>query len=115
MFKNFLATAVLLLSMSPSFALDGNDLYKMCATPNGQPVKGICIGYVRGFIEGMRGQAWIDKTQPVFCIPDNMQYSQAVDIVTIFLRDTPEQRHQDSGILVMAAMAKAYPCGSSKK
>ncbi|RQO38635.1 hypothetical protein DBR37_01710 [Herminiimonas sp. KBW02] len=115
MHKKIVAAAALTLAASSAMSMDGNDLYKMCATSEKDPTRGICIGYVRGFIEGLQGQAWMTKTDMVFCAPKNMQFGQAVDIFTNYLRDRPEDRHSDAGILLVASMARAYPCPGNRK
>lgn len=110
MFKKALLLIATSVVLSSAHAFDGNDLYPACLAKDGDGMKGICIGYVRGFIEGMQGQSIMDSSKMRFCHPDKMQYSQAIDIVANYLRDNPALRHESAGILVFNAMVLAFPC-----
>ena len=45
-----------------------------------------------------------------FCTPDNSNYRQMVDVVSSFLTNRPEQRHEDASVLVIKALREAFPC-----
>ncbi len=46
------------------------------------------------------------------CIPENVTNGQVSDVVIKYLRDHPEERHILAAILVVKAMAEAFPCKS---
>jgi hypothetical protein len=104
----------------------GNELYASCTSARDRAE---CIGYVEGVLdtadfEGLfyrgrsnlhsfeghsfdgRRQYYVDE----WCQPIGVTSQQAADVVTIFLRDNPQIRHDRGSSLVAQAMKKAWPC-----
>ncbi|HDN9016730.1 TPA: hypothetical protein P2I01_003634 [Aeromonas salmonicida] len=90
--------------------LDGNMLYERCTTKEEDQVYYLnasdCQGYITGVADAFDGYS--------FCIPNQVRRRQNVDIVTKYLRDHPEDRHQDAHILTAHALSLAFPCPTKK-
>jgi hypothetical protein len=48
---------------------------------------------------------------PWLCWPNEANYNQLADIVTIYLREHPEIRHNSAALLVWQAIANKFPQG----
>ncbi|MGH9513422.1 MAG: Rap1a/Tai family immunity protein [Terriglobales bacterium] len=124
-----LISAVLLTSTSAAFAdSTGNDVLDRCQTAvrlfdnNGAPVGehydgGWCFGWVSGALQVTKLQnEWTDftKQKPTllqFCVPDpGIPAIQAVRIVVKYLKERPEQLHEDGMSLTIAALKDSFPC-----
>jgi hypothetical protein len=44
------------------------------------------------------------------CLPRMIRNQQLMDVLIKYLRDNPEQLHQEAGLLTAVAMMKAFPC-----
>lgn len=107
--------------------ISGNDLLSICEATDDAAKLGYCIGYVTGVIEGMK---WgiasplmmsgadpeeADKTGNTllgFCIPAEATLGQMRDVILLYLRSNPAERHASARIQVQFALAGAYPCPS---
>jgi len=75
-----------------------------------------CLGYVSGFVNGVEFEAGYAEAQAgrklhkPFCRPDDTENGQLIRIVLKYIRDNPEEAHHQTAVLVMNALAKAYPC-----
>ena len=92
---------------------DGNKLYRElqyhARVDSGQTVSdkewfdlATARGYVTGVADAREGSQ--------FCLPPTATLGQVVDITLNHLRAFPEMRHQAGSRLVVAALAKAFPC-----
>lgn len=45
-----------------------------------------------------------------YCEPERVETKQIVDVVTKFLRQNPEHRHQNAAVVVAMAFTSAFPC-----
>jgi hypothetical protein len=113
----------------PAFAeTTGNDVLNRCQTAirysdnNGGPVgehfdSGWCIGWVAGALEVTKlhnewGAAISQKpTLLQFCLPESgIPVNQAVGVVVKYLKEHPEQLHEDGMALTIAALKDSFPC-----
>jgi hypothetical protein len=92
----------------------GNDLNNFCNHQPGSLEAGICGGYIVGIADALGAT---DKGVPLSiagwraCIPTGVSRSgQVVDIVTKWLRESPQHLHYPAPSLVAAALAEAFPC-----
>jgi hypothetical protein len=101
----FVVALLAMLQGSPARAgfENGNRLYEYCSKPN----EVFCLGYVMGVIDGARVN-W--KKENLVCVPDHVMGRQARDIVTKFLRDTPQDRQLDADVLIARALHLAWSC-----
>ena len=87
---------------------NGNELFQDCeggddpqqkqtGDPGGQ--WGMCLGFILGVADALH-----------FCIPTGVNSGQVKDVVTLYLRDHPEQRHLPASDLVTAAIKEKFPC-----
>ncbi len=80
--------------------LDGNRISRWCLAEFYQSSEWFCDGYVAG----------VADTNKELCIPTNVSVAQTSDIFKKFLRDHPEDRHQNAHSLVSRALSEAWPC-----
>jgi len=104
----YLLMIVLLFSFNQASAavfFTGNELYGFCR-PDPDKSIGVCNGYVTAFIDT---ESW--EGTSTFCLPKrNFMNQQAIDVVSKYLKDNPEQRHLLAPVLVNMALMEAFPC-----
>jgi hypothetical protein len=88
----------------------GNYWYSECTPKKTDAERATCFTYILGFSDGLFIQASLTGTEEKACRPSGATISQMADIFYAFLRDRPESRDKPASILLMAAMAKAFPC-----
>lgn len=85
--------------------ISGNEFYKYCDQPpyteEDVLYDTFCLGYVIGVIEAKMYNA---------CLPDNLAFEQALDIVRAWVRNNPVQRHLNAAVLIRTALESAYAC-----
>lgn len=91
---------------------NGNGLLQACtSTPT---LELACIEYVTGVADGaLITQA--PSSRRTICIPPGVQLGQMKDVVVNDLRAHPEVRQNASGLLVLEALQRAFPCPASKR
>jgi len=102
----------------------GNAFLRLCSsvekeqrTPaEGQEGAG-CILYIAGFVQGVEvgNTATTLQMKPTtvplpFCRPATTETAQLVKIVLKYIRENPEEAHQDTMLVAMWAFQKAFPC-----
>ncbi len=128
-----IATAILFIllqSCSLTFGqhvADGNALLRNCSVgikANSQGAvsatdafySGECVGLVRGIANIMTIWAALDRVERVNtgavhgCVPDGVNPTHLVRIVVRYLNSHPAQLNQPDSLLVIRALANAYPC-----
>jgi hypothetical protein len=111
----FLFASVLLLLVSASAhaqrisTMTGNDLLESCGSA-GHFGQAFCLGYVAGVtdLDGPDGSAFPERRRS--CVAENVSNGQVRDVVVKYLKDHPEERHIQASILIVKAMAQAFPC-----
>jgi len=104
------AAALTLLTSGAAWSMDGNDLVKLIPSYEGNKADfsaGILMGYVVGvadIADGIR-----------FCSPPGATNGQNIAIVVKYLRNNPEKWANSAEVIVMDALAKAYPACTNKK
>ena len=83
----------------------GSDLFAYCASTDLQ-WQSMCMGYIRG-----AARVWIG-TRAV-CAPAGVAAGQLQDIVMKGLTDHPEDRQNDSGLLVLRYISAAFSCSKT--
>jgi hypothetical protein len=103
-----LALGMILITTEARAGFTGNQLHEICKTDNYS-----CDWYVAGVVEtwNMLGYLWTDHEGPWLCWPNEANYNQLADIVTIYLREHPEIRHNSAALLVWQAIANKFPQG----
>lgn len=121
--------AVLFTSALPAFAdKTGNDVLNSCQTAvrffdnDGAPAgehfdSGWCIGWVSGVLQLTKAHNdWsrLVEQKPTawqFCVPaSGIPVIQGVRIVVKYLKEHPEQLHEDGMGLTVAALKDSFPC-----
>jgi hypothetical protein len=107
-------TLLLTVAFSQGHAEDifnGNRMHSVCTNGKSNPaVKMHATSYVSGALNTLQ-LVQTSKTFPkLVCLPDGVTYEQAVDIFCKYLEEQPEQRSKNSAILIVAALARAFPC-----
>jgi hypothetical protein len=86
--------------------ITGNTLLEYCS---GDDIGGrnVCIGY----IEGVRDEHTVSSAAEnlKFVIPSEVSGEQMKDVVIKFLKEHPERRHKHGAVLVVDALAGAFP------
>jgi len=100
----------------------GNDLKEFCSAFHiDSPTllqashAGQCIGYIQGVqdSEKYRNAAHLEASALSFCISQDVEYGQVLDVVEKYLKDNPALLHHDAFLLVHHALHDAFPCKRS--
>jgi hypothetical protein len=124
-----LIVTLLFVSVLPTFGeTTGNDVLDKCQVAlrlydnSGGPVRehfdgGWCFGWVAGASELTKlHNEWTSfiKEKPTllqFCLPDpGVPLAQEVRVVVKYLKEHPEQLHEDGMGLTVAALKASFPC-----
>jgi hypothetical protein len=89
-------------------AEDGNSLYAKCIDPGIYFYQGLCVGYIVGISDAMRGGVSIDGRSA--CIPISVTEGQLLDVTKQFLTSHAERRQLGAARLIAQALADAFPC-----
>lgn len=108
---------------------DANDLLAYCgevvnfldsSRPSGEDVAvGWCAGYIEGTVALLRAMQILmgvefsermTKGPAGICIPDEVRVSQVARIIVKYLREHPEELHQDKGGLTVVILRDAFAC-----
>jgi hypothetical protein len=84
----------------------GNDLYAACNSGIGTIPRLECTIYIDGVTDG----AQVTTAKKLICPAPGVTRGQVIDIVEDALRDHPETRQQMAALLVVKALATAFPC-----
>jgi hypothetical protein len=86
----------------------GNDLLESCESNDFK--QAFCLGYITGVtdLDGADGSAFPERRRS--CVAENVSNGQVRDVVVKYLKDHPEERHIQASILIVKAMAQAFPC-----
>ena len=88
--------------------MGGNKLWESCSKAEEEPcLSGRCINYIRGVTDGID---WSGQSHCLYCIPENATAGQLKDVVTKWLRDSPQNRHYEAAGLVAQTLSEAFPC-----
>jgi Rap1a immunity proteins len=89
-------------------AEDGNSLYAKCIEQSFYFYQGMCVGYIVGISDAMRGGVSIDGRSA--CIPISVTEGQLLDVTKQFLTSHAERRQLGAARLIAQALADAFPC-----
>lgn len=113
--------------LSPAFAVDmtADQLYKDCqknddANKNmqisleGQFQAGMCVGYIKG-LDDMLYLYYSkrkDKSSKVllYCLPDGGTLNDMGAAYINYMKNHPEQNHEEAGKVLIKALMEKYPC-----
>ena len=88
----------------------GTKLYELC---NDQTTAGLCVFYIRGFMEGMVWGSELVKARRSYCPPSNVSVTQGRLVVEKYIREHPSELNKAAGVLAGKALALAFPCPPS--
>ncbi len=76
-----------------------------------------CLLYIACVVRGAelgsaatRVEAKPTALPKLFCRPDNVENGQLASIVLKFVRENPKHANEETALLVLQALLKAYPC-----
>lgn len=81
----------------------------------------VCLGYVRGVTDGISNEvayaSAITNQEPPspFCLPEKSTNGQLVRIVLKYIGNHPEEAHETTTLLIIAALKDAFPCTAQKR
>lgn len=108
-----------LVLISPqSIAMNGNELFTQCTSPEGSVEIRECGSYIMGVMSGttmMMVSLQIlhpeSNAYPMlFCVKSAEPTEHLIDVVVKFLRGQPGTRHYDAASQVLLAFSEAFPC-----
>src|SRR2546430_2631053 len=110
--KLALAVAVIAFAPIQTGALTGSELYRFCGeSSKGSVQYTSCIGYVRGFVDGMAMGTAAASNGVKVCLPDDgMDVEQGRLILEKYMREHPEELHKEAGLPFGAALIDAFRC-----
>ena len=112
---------IFFIFISPYYAQseDGNNLLKQCSiaatitkdTTRGELREAMsCIGMLKGIVGLNRFYQIKYKDEAFFCMPEGVTIKQAILIVLKYLKEHPEELHEEETFLVTLAFKNVYPC-----
>lgn len=133
--KRLIASA-LLIAPSLGNAMSGNELLRDCESDNSSARRVGCLSYIQGLLDGHRFGFYQtlakiakepNKTQAEnikiytglieqhasardgLCLESNVTLGQLVDVTIKYLKEHPEERHNEAGALTFRALSLAFP------
>ena len=112
---------VVALHSNAVVAFDGNKLLQDCgdfersvdggnSTSNAMGI-GFCLGLMHGITHSNALYQVMAPGKELLCLPKSgVNNGQAARVVLRYLRDHPEQLHENDFILAMRALRDAFPC-----
>ncbi|MNO49574.1 hypothetical protein D3C76_399290 [compost metagenome] len=108
------------LASGSAIAQDGNKLLDYCQAAirfddTKKVDEEVSIGYCLGLMQGVRSLIVYTNTgipiEKQTCLPlSGISNGQTARVVVKYLKENPEQLHQDEGILTLLALRHAFPC-----
>jgi hypothetical protein len=98
----------------PANAFTGAEFYRACAGKGRVTSDVSCKAYTRGFVDGMTMGAATGKTAAKFCPPKGgISDEQSRLDIERYLKDHPEDLHDEAGLMAGVALLQAFPCPTS--
>jgi hypothetical protein len=102
----------------------GEEMLNHCRAEEKDPVKdfgrGICIGFIDGFVAGHfsaetfhafhHREEKIDEIYGHLCIPDTVNRGQLAKVFVMFLERNPLKAKLPAGLILEDALRDAFPC-----
>lgn len=126
--KAFLV-AVLLVAMSPTYALTGGEILEKCKAsisppPNSEPTQkaisrfldaGTCAGYVGGVLSGVDLVGSMMQQQKLanrnfICVPTNIHSQLLLKEVVEYIEKNPKEKGTPAQLVIYQLFSKKYPC-----
>jgi hypothetical protein len=73
--------------------------------------RGGCLTYVLGAADAFSSALVASRRPPVFCFPRGTTNDQIAQSAVRYLRAHPEEGGNNAGLVVLAGLTAAYPCG----
>lgn len=108
------------LFCSSCFGITGSELLRNCKGDYPAPLNYVvemqCMGYVSGVLDGIQLNTKICPESKFICSPDEgLTVEQLTKIVIKYLEEHPEDLQEEAKVLVIIALAKAFPCKNPPK
>lgn len=87
----------------------GNGLLASCNSDDGSLVMA-CMGFLHGVTNGVADGIELAGGTQRYCIPPTVTLTQTKDVTIRWLKNHPEMRHLEAGVLVVMSMISAFPC-----
>jgi hypothetical protein len=108
-----IAAAIVLMSIQSASALSGAELWDQCQDKSKSTLNLACTAYVRGFVDGFFAANTLAEIGVKTCPPQTgISLTQGRLIIEKYLRENPQELHQQAGGLAMVALIRAFPCKS---
>ena len=86
--------------------VSGNEIWDNCQDSTKLQ---FCYGYILGVAQ-THNVARPMNSKPFFCIPNEVQEQQVLDVVTSYITNHPERRQWPAPTLVIFALGEKFPC-----
>jgi len=118
--------AALIVPMPAQAAITGEDLLSRCSaseksmqgeklSPDEALDSMWCVGYLSGLLDGFGVADFKIENEKMVCpAAEGLSRSEALAIITRYLREHPEERAKSGRRDALVALSKALPCGSNK-
>lgn len=104
--KALVAVMVSIPMLSHAGFKTGNDIYKDLMDTDSVVAQMYVLGFIAGVHDSFSGDS--------ICTNTNVTAGQLRDIVKKYLQERPEMRDLGGAILVLIALAQAFPCAKKK-
>jgi hypothetical protein len=69
-----------------------------------------CVTYVAGLTDGIAMFAGKGSIHEMYCAPSGVTHGQSVRLLVKYIKDHPEKSQEETRLLMLAALVKAFPC-----
>jgi hypothetical protein len=113
MFKQLIKSGLVLfgllfITQGIASTFTGGDLYHACKKRQGAELRGLCVGYIAGVVEG--DKYWSGKKRQVCIRKKRIRYKKFRRLMRNWL-DRNRHMHSKPGYqVVLLALKAAYPC-----
>ena len=104
-----ITTAILLASISPQ-ANSKTGLEILESIEKSEDARIMMHLYLMGVSDGLYHATTALYDEVILCIPDDVTNTQMALVVEKYLKDNPEELHENITTLAFYAMLEAYPC-----
>lgn len=87
-------------------SMSGNQLHWLCSSDSGTERAGVCFGYALA-ISDIAAQ---ESPPSTICLPSKVTQKQVMDVVSLYLKQHPEERHHSAVSVAVDALGQAFPC-----
>lgn len=116
--KSCWAAALVFCAINVAHAGNGNELLSHCQSAerfldekgNFDEKAAYCVGLMDGVKSSLILLKASTGSDQMGCLPRNLSNAQGIRVLLKYLREKPENLHQEGSVLTMIALINAFPC-----